>query len=124
MKEDGVLDLSKCRLLNPNLPVEDFAYHIALLVLGDPWLVLVGIAATKCVERVFLHLEDRGGIIVFGKKLPWAEMTMVHAVKDDAHALPSGKEGGDTEGKPDGREDTPASSSVTQDDEDSSKDAT
>lgn len=39
LQEDGILNLAKCRLLNPDLAIEDAADDVALSILGDPGLV-------------------------------------------------------------------------------------
>lgn len=44
LNKDGVLDLTQSWLLDPNLTVKDLADDIALLVLGDPRLILVAVA--------------------------------------------------------------------------------
>lgn len=44
LNEDGVLNLSKGWLLNPDLTIKDFTDDIALLVLGDPRFILVAVA--------------------------------------------------------------------------------
>ena len=81
LTEDGVLDLPKRRLLNPDLTIKDFADEVTFLVFGHPGFVFVAIGAAESVERTFAHFH-RGPVIVFGKKLPWAEMAVVHAVED------------------------------------------
>lgn len=48
LDEDGILDLAKSRLLDPDLTVKDLANKIALFVACNPWLVFVGIAG--CVR--------------------------------------------------------------------------
>lgn len=40
LDEDSILDLAESGLLNPDLAVEDLADDVALLVFGDPWLIL------------------------------------------------------------------------------------
>ena len=81
LTEDGVLDLPKRRLLNPDLTIKDFANDVTFLVFGHPGFVFVAIGAAESVEGTFAHLH-RGPVIVFGKKLPRAEMAVVHAVED------------------------------------------
>ena len=44
LNENGVLDLSKCWLLDPDLTIKDFTNDVALLILGDPRFVLVAVA--------------------------------------------------------------------------------
>ena len=39
LQEDGILNLAKRRLLNPDFAIEDAADDVALGVLGYPWLV-------------------------------------------------------------------------------------
>ena len=52
LEEDGVLDLAKSRLLDPDLAVEDLADDIALLVPRDPWLVLPRVAGSVRADSV------------------------------------------------------------------------
>ena len=80
LHEDGVLDLPKSRLLDPHFAIKDFTDHVAFFVFGDPGLVFIAIGAAESVERTFSHVY-RGFVVVFGKKLPWAEMAMVHAME-------------------------------------------
>ena len=81
LHEDGVLDLPKSRLLDPDFTIEDFPDNVAFLVFGDPGFVFVAIGAADSVERTFAHVPG-GFVVVFSEKLPWAEMAMVHTVKD------------------------------------------
>lgn len=81
LTEDSVLDLPKRRLLDPDLAIKDFADHVTFLVFGNPGFVFVTIGAAESVERTFAHIH-RVPVVVFGKKLPWAEMAVVHAVED------------------------------------------
>lgn len=48
LDEDGILDLAKSRLLNPDLAIKDLADKVALLVTRHPWLVFVRI--TRCMR--------------------------------------------------------------------------
>lgn len=43
LQKDGVLNLAEGWLLNPDFAIKDLADNIALLVFGDPWLVLVAV---------------------------------------------------------------------------------
>ena len=45
LNEDGVLDLSKSRLLNPDFTIKDFTDDVSLFVFGDPGFVFVAIGA-------------------------------------------------------------------------------
>ena len=81
LHEDRVLDLPKSRLLNPDFAIKDFTDDVAFLVSGDPGFVFVAISAAESIERTFTHVQG-GFVVVFGEKLPWAEMAMVHAVED------------------------------------------
>ena len=58
--------------------------------------------------------------IIFGEKLPWTNMAVVHTMKHDAHAFASCKERGNTKHEADGREDTPRTTSVAESDQDGS----
>ena len=80
LTEDSVLDLPKRRLLDPDLAIKDFADHVTFLVFGNPGFVFVTIGTAESVERTFAHIHRVP--VVFGKKLPWAEMAVVHAVED------------------------------------------
>ena len=81
LQEDGVLDLPESWLLDPDFAIQDFADNVAFLILGNPGFVFVAVGAAKRVEGTFAHVHRRF-IIIFSKKLPWAEMAMVHAVKN------------------------------------------
>ncbi len=81
LHEDGVLDLPKSRLLDPDFAIKDFTDNVAFFVFGDPRLVFIAIGAAESVERTFPHVH-RGFVVIFGKKLPWAEMAMMHAMED------------------------------------------
>ena len=50
LQEDGVLNLAKCWLLDPDLTVEDFTKDVTFLVLGDPRFILVAVGAAEAVE--------------------------------------------------------------------------
>lgn len=52
LDENSVLDLAKSGLLDPDLAVEDLADDIALLVPGDPWLVLPRVAGSVRADSV------------------------------------------------------------------------
>ncbi len=81
LHEDGVLDFPKSRLLDPDFAIKDLADDVAFLVFGDPGFVFVAVGTAESVERTFAHVH-RGFIVIFGEKLPWAEMAMVHAVEN------------------------------------------
>ncbi len=108
LHEDGILDLTKSRLLNPDLSVEDLADDIALVVFSDPRLIFVAIGRPQAVERILFGIVGRRLILV-AEEFPGAEMTMVHAMENlasqfhrpqrnvpertyHAHALPGSKE--------------------------------
>jgi len=44
LQEDGVLNLAKGGLLDPDLAIEDLADKVPFLILGNPWLVLIAVA--------------------------------------------------------------------------------
>lgn len=52
LDEDGVLDLAKSGLLDPDFAVEDLADDIALLVPSDPRLVLPRVAGSVRADSV------------------------------------------------------------------------
>lgn len=81
LHEDGVLDLPKSRLLDPDFAIKHFADDVAFLVFGNPWFVFMTIGAADSVEGTFAQIQGRF-VVIFGEKLPWAEMAMVHAVED------------------------------------------
>ena len=54
--ENGVLDLAKSWLLNPDLTIEYLPKDVAFLVLGDPRFIFITVIAAKAVEGAFLHL--------------------------------------------------------------------
>lgn len=92
LNENGVLDLTQGRLLDPDLSVEDLADYIALLVLSDPWLILVTVAGSmgcETVERVALQIDACSRLVIGSEQFPRTEMAMMHTVQDDAHSLPS-----------------------------------
>ena len=143
LHKDGVLDLPKSRLLDPDFAVKDFTDEVAFLVLGDPGFVFVAVGAAKGVEGAFAHVHG-GLVVVFDEKFPWAEMAMVHSVEHledisngglawlnkfkeetyDTHALPGSDECCDTNHESNGREYPPASTSVTEGDENGTDDTT
>ena len=57
LDEDGVLDGTKSRLLNPHLTIENFADDIPMIVFGNPWLIFVAVVGTKTVEGSFLEIK-------------------------------------------------------------------
>lgn len=126
LEEDGILDLAEGRLLNPNLAIEDLADDVALVVLGDPRLVLVAVGGgvrLEAVERIRLEVKA-GGLIIGSEELPRTQMTMMHAVQDDAHSLPGGNQGGDADEEADDGEDTPGTARTAEGEEDGSNEAT
>lgn len=75
LQKDGVLNLAKSRLLDPDLTVEHLADEVALFILGDPRLVLVAVAGSKRIEglvRITLEVEAASGLIIRTKELPRA----------------------------------------------------
>lgn len=91
LDENRILDLSQRRLLDPDLAIKDLSHNIALLVLDNPWLILVRFSSPSGIHRCLLTL----GLWVL-KQLPWAEVAVVHAVEDDTHALVSSNQSGST----------------------------
>ena len=57
LQEDGVLDLPKSWLLDPDFAIQDFADDVPFLVFGNPGFVLVAVGAAKGVERTFAHVH-------------------------------------------------------------------
>ena len=57
LHEDGVLDLPKSRLLDPDFAIKDFTDDVAFLVFGDPGFVFVAVGAAKSVEGIFSHVH-------------------------------------------------------------------
>lgn len=56
LHEDGILDLPKSRLLDPDFTIQDFTDDVAFLVFGDPGFIFVAIGAAESVERIFAHV--------------------------------------------------------------------
>ena len=56
LDEDGILNLSEGRLLDPNLTVEHLADEIPFLVPGNPRLILIAVARSETVEGAFGHI--------------------------------------------------------------------
>ena len=81
LQKDGVLDCPESRLLDPDFAIKHFPDDVAFLVFGDPGFVLVAVGAAKTIEGAFAHVHRRV-IVVFGKKLPWAEMAMMHTMEN------------------------------------------
>lgn len=124
LQEDGILDLAEGWLLDPYLTIKDFADDVALLVLGDPWLIFVGICTTEAIDRRFGHIHRLSrNVVRLSEELPWSQMTMVHPVQDHTHALPGADQRGDSNHEADGGKNPPATTSVAESDEDSSDDA-
>lgn len=91
LQEDSVLNLAQSWLLDPDLAIEDLADDVPLLVLSDPRLVLVAIARCmrrETVIRVVLDVNASFWFVIGYEQLPGTQMTMVHAVENDAHSLP------------------------------------
>lgn len=95
LDEDCILNLSKSRLLDPGFAIEDLPDTVTLLVLGNPGLCLVAVVAVEAVEGVIFAFHLAGCFVFILKQLPRPEVSVVHAVKDDTHALPGGNESAD-----------------------------
>ena len=68
--EDGVLDLPKSRLLDPDFAIKDFTDDVAFLIFGDPRFVFVAVGAAESVEGTSAHVHGVF-VVVFGEELPW-----------------------------------------------------
>jgi hypothetical protein len=90
LQEDSVLNLAQGRLLDPDLAVKDFADDVAPVVLGDPRFVFVAIAGGVRLETIVrVGLEVKAGrLVIRTEELPRTQVTVMHAVQDDTHALP------------------------------------
>jgi len=120
LDEDGVLNLAKSGLLDPDFAVENLADDIALLVLGDPWLVLPRVARrvrADSVCRVLLCVVALR-LVVGREELPWSQVTVVHAVENDAHALPGSNKRGDADDEANQRKDPPGATSTAESEDD------
>ena len=83
LDEDGILDLSKGRLLDPYFAVKDLADEISFLIPGNPRLILVAVARSETVEGALGDIVRVGGFVVrAGEQFPWSEMTVMHTVKN------------------------------------------
>ena len=92
LDKDSILNLSQRRLLNPDLTIKDLAHDIPLLILNNPRLVLVRLARPSRIQARLLALGFR-----VLEELPWAQVTVVHAVENDTHALIRSDEGSDSD---------------------------
>ena len=120
LDENGVLDLAKSGLLDPDLAVEDLADDIALLVPGDPRLVLPRVAGSvraDSVCRVLLCVVALR-LVVRREELPRPQVAVVHAVEDDTHALPSSNERGDADDEANQRKNPPGTTSTAESEDD------
>jgi len=100
------LDLTECRLFDPNLAVKDLADEVAFTVAGDPrlWVLVgeqiyvwggahfvfvavLGAQAFKALLRI-IHL----GVLAVVPELPGADVAAVSTVENNAHALERSKE--------------------------------
>jgi hypothetical protein len=107
LNEDGVLDLSQRGLLDPDLPVEDLADDIALLVLDDPRLLLVAVRRAEAVKGALAQLLE---VVLRQEQLPGPNVTVVQSVKYNAHALVAGDQRGNTDHEGDGGQSAVAAS--------------
>lgn len=92
LHKDGVLDLPQRGLLDPDLAVKDLADNVALLVLDDPGLILVAVAAAERVKRPLAHAaavlaHHLNVALVRLEQLPRPHVPVVHAVEHHTHAL-------------------------------------
>ena len=80
LKEDGVLDLAKGRLLNPDFAIEDAADDVALGILGHPGLVFerVGARADEGIVRSGLFVGEGNFVSGVGEQLPGPQVAVVH----------------------------------------------
>lgn len=121
LQENGVLDLAKGGLLDPDFAIKHLADEIALLVLGNPRLILVtvaGVLSSKSLHRVGFEVEAFG-FVVRGEQFPGSQMSVMHAVKNNAHSLPGSDESRNTDEETDEGEDAPGSTGAAESDEDS-----
>lgn len=122
LNEDGILNLSQRRLLDPNFTVKDFADNVAFLVLGDPRLIFIAGRGWWTEQRI-LGAGLYGCVLGVGEEFPRAEMAVVHPVQDYTHSLPCGDQCRDAENQANDWQDTPCTAGRTQRDEQVCKDA-
>ena len=82
LEADRILNLPQRGLLDPYLPVKDFADNVTFLVLRDPRLVFVAVPGTEAIKPFTARVESKARTVVVGEELPWPKMTVVHAVQD------------------------------------------
>lgn len=82
MQEDGVLDLSQSRLLDPDFTIKDLAYEVALLILRNPRLIFVAVCRVADKANMGRCAFAVNGVMLVCKELPWPEMTVMHPVKN------------------------------------------
>lgn len=99
--------------MDPDFAVKDAADEVALGVFGHPWFVLerVRTGANKRVVGGGLFVRERYFVGGIGEQFPGTQVAVVHAVENDAHALPGGDESGDTDEPADERKHAPPASS-------------
>ena len=78
LNENGILNLTKSWLLDPDLAIKDLTNDVAFLVLGNPGLIFeaVRIVGDQALGRHFASLDGVGRFVV-GKELPRANVTVV-----------------------------------------------
>lgn len=113
LKEDGILDGAQSRLLNPNLAVKDLADNVALLILDDPRLRLVAIVRSKRVEGSLAVV-----ILLVHEELPGTNVTMVHTVEDNTHALVGCDQGGNAQNPSNGSQCSPSAARTAESNQD------
>lgn len=121
MDEDGVLDLTQSRFLDPPLPIQDLADDVTLLIPRDPGLILETVVRLE--GQVGDIVELNGGVVLVLEQLPWSKVTVVQAMEDHTHSLPTGDESGDTDKVEEKRDGTPPSIGTGQSEEEIDEDA-
>lgn len=98
LNKNGILDLSQCWFLDPNLAVKDFAHNIPVLVLDDPQLVFIAVLSSKRVKATLVRFLP----IILHEKFPRSDMTVVHAMQDNTQALVCSNQSADAQNPRDG----------------------
>ncbi|KAI6775438.1 hypothetical protein HG530_002196 [Fusarium avenaceum] len=103
-----------------NFAVKHLADDVALLVLDNPWLILVAVFGAEGFKT---SLGCVVHVLAVHEQLPRPYVAVVHSVQDNAHALVGCDERADTKNKSDGCQGPVSSSSAAQSDDQGNDDA-
>lgn len=102
------------------MAVKHLADDVALLVLDDPWLILVAVLGAEGFKT---SLGCVVHVLAVDEQLPRPYVAVVHSVQHNAHALVGCDERADTKNKSDGCQGPVSSTSAAQSDDQGNDDA-